>query len=102
MIAGLGQIKTAGVHNTQRSDGIDGTIVFQHIDIICIDSSGCGQQLVLQMSLGHILEITDVVNDLGITGIVLDQAQQIGDINVAQLSGLSLEMITSMLSFSRV
>ena len=90
MIAGLGQIKAAGVHNAQRSDGIDGAIVFQHIDIVCINSSGCGQQLVLQMSLGHVLQITGVVNDLGVTGIVLDQAQQIGDVNVAQLSGFSL------------
>ena len=42
------------------------------------------------MGLRHILEITGVVDDGRVPGIVLNQTQQIGGVNITQLRGFSL------------
>ena len=90
MVTGFGQIKAAGVHNGQKSFGVLAAVVLQHIDSIAVNGCGSGQQMVLQMNLGHILQIAGIIDDGGIPGVILDQAQHIGFIDVTQFSGFLL------------
>ena len=67
-----------------------GAAVAQHIDLVAVNSCGSGQQVMLQVLLRHIFQIAGVVDDGGIPGIVLDQAQDIGGVDVADVDGLDL------------
>jgi len=87
VITGLGQVKAAGIHNGQGRFCIHAAVVFHHVDLLAVHGSGSGHQLVFQMFLGHIFEITGVLDDFGIPGVILDQAQYIGFIDVAQAGG---------------
>ena len=89
-IAGLRQIKTAGIDDFQRNDGICTAVIVQHVDILAVDSGGCGQQVVLQMGLRHILEVAGVFDNGCIPGIVLNQPQQVGGVDVTQFRGFDL------------
>ena len=90
MITGLRQIETTGVNDLQGYGSVDAAVVLQHIDLVAVNGCGSGQQVVLQVLLGHVLQIAGVVDDGCVTGIVLDQAQDIGSVDVAQLLSLSL------------
>ena len=90
VITGLGQVKAAGIHNGQGRFCIHAAVVFHHVDLLAAHGSGSGHQLVFQMFLGHIFEITGVLDDFGIPGVILDQAQYIGFIDVAQAGGFRL------------
>ena len=84
VVTGLRQVKTAGVDDLQGNNGVDAAVVFQHVDVIAVDGCGSGQQVVLQVLLRHVLQITGVVDDGCIARIVLDQAQDIGCVDVVQ------------------
>ena len=104
MVTGLGQVEAAGVDHGQRSVGVDAAVVLQHIDVVAVNGSGGGQQVVLQMLLGHVVQDIGQVavgldvahgdsfvdNGLCVTGIVLDQTDHILGIDVAQLHSLNL------------
>ena len=90
VVTGFRQIKATGVDHSQRSLGILAAIVYQHGDLVAVHSSGSGQQVMLQMLLGHVLQIAGIVDDLSVAGIVLDQTQDIGLVDVTQLGGFSL------------
>ena len=90
MVTGFGQVKATGVHNGQGSFGVLAAVVLQHIDSFAVNGCGSGQQVVLQMDLGHILQIAGIIDDGGIPRVILDQTQNIGFIDVAQFSGFLL------------
>ena len=103
-ITGGRQIEAAGIDHSQRSMGILGTVVLQHVDIIAINSCGSGQQVMLQLLLGHVVQdvgqaaiglhvaLGDSLADdsLCVPGIVLNQANYIRLVDVTDLNGFNL------------
>ena len=103
-ITGLGQIVATGVDNGQRRMGIDRAVVLQHVDSVAVHGGRGGQQVVGKLLLGHIVENVSKVaiglhvalrlglgNDaLSKAGIVLNQACNVGQIDITKLSGLLL------------
>ena len=89
-IAGLRQIKTAGIDDLQGNNGVCAAVIVQHVDILAVDGGGCGQQVVLQMGLRHILEVASAFDNGCIPGIVLNQPQQVGGVDVTQFRGFDL------------
>lgn len=90
VVTSLGQVETTGIDHGQRGFRVGTAVVREHIDLLAADGCGSGQALVLQVLLRHILQIAGVLDDFCIPGIILDQAQNIGGIDVAQIAALSL------------
>ena len=90
MIACLGKIKTAGVHHSQGRFCIDAAVVFHHVDLLAVHGSGSGQQFMLQVLLGHIVQVAVVLNNAGIPGIILNQTQNIRAVDGAGSVGILL------------
>ena len=67
-VTGLRQIKTAGIDDFQGNDGVCAAVIVQHVDILAVDGGGCSQQVVLQVRLRHILEVTGVIDNGWIPG----------------------------------
>ena len=104
VITGFGQIEATGVDHGQRSFCIGRAVILQHVDCVAVNSCGSGQQVVSQLLLGHVVQDIsqaaiglDVAlslclsNDfLSKAGIILDQANNVRLVDVAQNSGLNL------------
>ena len=90
VVTSLGQVKATGLHHSQWRFGIDTAVVLHHVDLLTVHGSGGSQQLVFQMLLGHIVEITVIVDNGSISGIVLNQAQHIRAIDAAGSIGILL------------
>ena len=84
--------------------GILGAAVGQHVDIVAVNGGRCSQQMMLQLLLGHVVQDVcqtavglDValgnclVDDgLGVAGIILNQTQDVGLVNIADFHSLHL------------
>ena len=90
VVAGRGQVKAARIDHGQRSLGIGAAVVLGHVHIFAADGSGGGQQFVLQMLLRDVLQIRVTLNDFGIAGVILDQAQSVGGIDGAAFGAFFL------------
>ena len=90
VVAGVGQFKATGVDHAQRRFGVGGAVVREHGHGVAVHCGAGGQQMVFQVLLGHILQVSRVVDDRGVPGVVLDQAQHIGGVNVANFCGFRL------------
>jgi len=103
-ITGLGQIVATGVDNGQRRMGIDRAVVLQHVDSVAVHGSRGSQQVVSKLLLGHIVENVSKVaiglhialrlgfgdDALSKAGVILNETGNVGQIDIAKLSGLLL------------
>ena len=90
IVASLGQVKATGIDHGQRGLGVGAAFVLRHVDLLAADGSGGNPQLVFQVLLGNVLQIDVTLNDLGIAGVILDQAQSIGSVNGAAFGAFLL------------
>ena len=69
---------------------VDAAAIFSHVHLVAIHGGRGGQQVMLQMLLGHILDLYAGCQNLRIPGIVLNQALHISAIDASELIGLGL------------
>ena len=87
VVTGLRQVEATGVDHLQGSFCVVTAVVGEHIHGVAVHSSGNGQQMMLQVYLGHILQVAGIVDDLSVAGIVLDETQDVAGIDITQLGG---------------
>lgn len=86
-IAGFRQVEATGVDHGQRCFCVVAAVIGEHIHRVAVHGSGNRQQMMLQVYLGHILQVAGIVDDLSITGIILDEPQNIAGVDITQLGG---------------
>ena len=90
VIAGLRQVKAAGIDHPQGRFCVGGAVICQHGYGVAVHCCAGGQQVVFQMLLRHVLQVAGIVDDCGIPGVILKQTQHIRGVNVADFSGFHL------------
>lgn len=102
VVAGSGQVKAGGVDHLQGRFCVGRAVVCEHGHGIAVHRGGGGKQMMLQVLLGNIVQIPGVMDDRSIPGVVLDQAQNVGGINVAERGGFLLGNDNRNVLFSKV